>query len=65
MRAVPAGDFDYEQDGAHYSAIRKPEPRDRYNWCWASLSNAASASAERIPFAEDKEDDVHRFGPDG
>ena len=27
MRAVPAGDFDYEQDGAHYSAIRKPEPQ--------------------------------------
>lgn len=27
MRAVPAGDFDYEQDGAHYSAIRRPEPR--------------------------------------
>ena len=26
MRAVPAGDFDYEQDGAHYAAIRKPEP---------------------------------------
>lgn len=27
MRAVPAGDFDYEQNGAHYSAIRRPEPR--------------------------------------
>jgi SAM-dependent methyltransferase len=27
MRAVPAGDFDYEKDGAHYSAIRRPEPR--------------------------------------
>jgi SAM-dependent methyltransferase len=27
MRAVPAGDFDYERDGAHYSAIRRPEPR--------------------------------------
>ena len=27
MRAVPAGDFDYEQDGTHYSVIRQPEPR--------------------------------------
>ena len=27
MRAEPAGDFDYEQDGSHYSAIRRPEPR--------------------------------------
>jgi SAM-dependent methyltransferase len=27
MRVVPAGDFDYEQDGTHYSAIRRPEPR--------------------------------------
>jgi len=27
MRAVPAGDFDYEQHGAHYSAIRRAEPR--------------------------------------
>lgn len=27
MRVVPAGDFDYERGGAHYSAIRRPEPR--------------------------------------
>jgi len=27
VRAVPAGDFDYERDGAHYAAIRRPEPR--------------------------------------
>ena len=27
MRGAPAGDFDYEADGAHYSAIRRPEPR--------------------------------------
>jgi SAM-dependent methyltransferase len=27
MRAVPAGDFDYERDGAHYATIRRPEPR--------------------------------------
>jgi hypothetical protein len=27
MRAVPAGDFDYERDGADYAAIRRPEPR--------------------------------------
>lgn len=27
MREVPAGDFDYERRGAHYSAIRRPEPR--------------------------------------
>jgi SAM-dependent methyltransferase len=26
MRPEPAGDFNYEVDGAHYSAIRRPEP---------------------------------------
>jgi ubiquinone/menaquinone biosynthesis C-methylase UbiE len=26
MRDRPAGDFDYESGGAHYSAIRQPEP---------------------------------------
>ena len=27
MRAEPAGDFDYERDGADYATIRQPEPR--------------------------------------
>jgi SAM-dependent methyltransferase len=27
MRAVPAGDFDYEQDSTNYAVIRRPEPR--------------------------------------
>jgi SAM-dependent methyltransferase len=27
VRDVPAGDFDYERDSAHYSVIRQPEPR--------------------------------------
>ena len=27
MRVVPAGDFDYEQNGNHYFAFRRPEPR--------------------------------------
>ncbi|GAA1436946.1 methyltransferase domain-containing protein [Microlunatus lacustris] len=26
-RARPAGDFDYEQHGAHYATIRRPDPR--------------------------------------
>ena len=26
MRAVPAGDYDYEHDGAYYSTVRRPEP---------------------------------------
>ncbi len=27
MRSEPAGDFDYEKSGDHYSLIRRPEPR--------------------------------------